>query len=675
MIKTSVFVIVLLLTSFLAYAQSESKTIVVNDTFEVKRLLQKSKNNFGRDPQNIINYAVQAIKLADSLEYKPGVAMGLKNIGIGFYFQTKHIEALDYWQKSLETYKLLGDEIGESNILSNIGAIYYDQGDYANGLKYYLQSLTLAEKTGNKLRILTALNNVAGIYKDKKSTNEKALNYFLKVLPLSEEIDDKNAISTAAANIGEIYFDNNNDSLALVFYKISQNAVNGPLIHNLIGRVYEREGKHILAISYHKRALALAEKVNNNQDVVQSLLNLGKSYISKQEIVSSIHHLKRAETLATQFQLNKELKEIYAFLALGYSKLDDFKKAYVYQNKFSNIKDTLYNIDSDKKLASLQFDYELLKKESEINLLTKDKELQETAILRQRWTILAILIGTLLILFSALYLYRTLNKLKSTQAQLIQSEKMASLGAFTAGIAHEIQNPLNFVNNFSELNTELIEEMNEEIEKGDLKEAKLIASDIKFNLEKINQHGTRASEIIKGMLQHSRARTGVSEQTDINALCNEFLKLSYHGQRAKDKAFNATFETDFDANLSKIDVIPQDISRVILNIINNAFYAVNEKSKNNIKDYQPKVNVSTNKIGDKIVIKVADNGPGMPKHIKDKIFQPFFTTKPTGQGTGLGLSLSYDIIKAHGGNLKVDTVPNQGTVFSINLPISSAQFR
>ncbi|MGB3079927.1 MAG: ATP-binding protein [Saprospiraceae bacterium] len=274
-----------------------------------------------------------------------------------------------------------------------------------------------------------------------------------------------------------------------------------------------------------------------------------------------------------------------------------------------------------------------------------------------------------------------LTELKSTQAQLIQSEKMASLGELTAGIAHEIQNPLNFVNNFSEVSSELIDEMNDELAKGELDEAKAIASDIKQNLEKINHHGKRADAIVKGMLQHSRSSSGVKEPTDINALADEYLRLAYHGLRAKDKSFNATMKTDYDESIGFINIIPQDIGRVILNLITNAFYAVSApkspKGDFLIPDivYQPTVTVTTKRksplgnLGAGVEISVKDNGPGIPKNVLDKIFQPFFTTKPTGQGTGLGLSLSYDIIKAHGGELNVNTKEGEYAEFIITLPI------
>jgi len=266
-----------------------------------------------------------------------------------------------------------------------------------------------------------------------------------------------------------------------------------------------------------------------------------------------------------------------------------------------------------------------------------------------------------------------LNELKATQAQLVQSEKMASLGELTAGVAHEIQNPLNFVNNFSDVNMELVDDIQKELNTGNTEEAVSILNNIKANLEKIAFHGRRAEAIVKGMLHHSRFNTGQRELTDINALANEFLRLSYHGLRAKDKTFNATLQTDFDPGLSsaagRINVVPQDMGRVLLNLFNNAFYAVNEKKKLSANSYQPIATVKTRKMNDKVEIIVSDNGNGIPQNIVDKIFQPFFTTKPSGQGTGLGLSLSYDIVKAHGGELKVQTKEGEGSEFVILLPV------
>ncbi|GAA4435307.1 hypothetical protein GCM10023188_27220 [Pontibacter saemangeumensis] len=266
---------------------------------------------------------------------------------------------------------------------------------------------------------------------------------------------------------------------------------------------------------------------------------------------------------------------------------------------------------------------------------------------------------------------KTLLDLKQTQQQLIQSEKMASLGQLTAGIAHEIQNPLNFINNFSDVNTDLIAEMKEEIGKGNFEEVKAIAGSLEENERKINDHGKRADAIVKSMLQHTGTRKGQKEPTNINGLCEEYLRLSFHGLRAKDKAFNAEIETDFDESIGRINVVPQEIGRVLLNLFNNAFYAVNEKQKLD-GTFKPTVTVATRIENGMAVIRVIDNGTGIPQHIVDKIFQPFFTTKPAGQGTGLGLSMSYDVVKAHGGAIKVETKEGQGSVFVVELPLKDA---
>jgi two-component system NtrC family sensor kinase len=267
-------------------------------------------------------------------------------------------------------------------------------------------------------------------------------------------------------------------------------------------------------------------------------------------------------------------------------------------------------------------------------------------------------------------LQRSLEELKATQTQLIQSEKMASLGELTAGIAHEIQNPLNFVNNFSEVSKELLLEMKEELDNGNLEEAMEIMQDIIQNLEKINHHGKRADGIVKGMLQHSRNSSNTKEPTNINALADEYFRLAYHGLRAKDKSFNATMVSDFDDKIGHVNVIPQDIGRVILNLITNAFYVVDEKKKAGIENYEPTVSIRTKKGIKNIEIQVTDNGNGIPEKILNKIFEPFFTTKPTGKGTGLGLSMSYDIItKGHGGELKVLTKEGEGTEFIVVLPV------
>ncbi len=315
---------------------------------------------------------------------------------------------------------------------------------------------------------------------------------------------------------------------------------------------------------------------------------------------------------------------------------------------------------ANRQQKTLEKEREKRRQEEELNKVIATRKVELEVLVKERTAELSM---------QTQELQHALAELRTTQDQLIQSEKLASLGELTAGIAHEIQNPLNFVNNFSEVSIELLEEMEEEMEKGDVKEASAISADIKQNLEKIRHHGKRADGIVKGMLQHSRNNSGERQLTDLNVLADEYLRLSYHGLRAKDKSFNATLTTHFQENLPKINIVPQDIGRVLLNLFNNAFYAVQQKQKTGEVNYKPEVTVDTSFTDTFLVIKVKDNGTGIPDSVKDKIMQPFFTTKPTGEGTGLGLSLSYDIVvKGHGGKIDIESEEGKGSVFVIELP-------
>jgi signal transduction histidine kinase len=380
------------------------------------------------------------------------------------------------------------------------------------------------------------------------------------------------------------------------------------------------------------------------------------------------------------------VKEIYRKIAESYFQLGDFENAYLNRVKYDEVKDSVAVSENMERITRLTNKLEFENKQALQNEAhEKSMAIQQAQIKREKITrnfslfgmFVAIVLGIIVFIrFTEKKklnkkLNTTLDNLRAMQTQLVHAEKMASLGELTAGIAHEIQNPLNFVNNFSDVSVDLIDEMNEEIDTGNTKEVKEISKDLRQNLEKISRHGKRASSIVKGMLEHSRAGDGHKEPTDIIALADEYLRLAYHGLRAKDKSFNADFKFEADESIPKINVIPQDIGRVLLNLINNGFYAVSAKASATVdSEYKPEVIVRTKKQDGKIEIRVKDNGGGIPESIKDKIFQPFFTTKPTGQGTGLGLSMSYDIItKGHGGELKVESIECEGTEFVIYLPL------
>jgi signal transduction histidine kinase len=454
-----------------------------------------------------------------------------------------------------------------------------------------------------------------------------------------------------------------------------------------MGVLYAEMGNNDTALKFYDASISNSHLSNDKLNLSMSQNKKAELYESIQKYDSGIYYARQSFDNAQSAYSKLLVLQSSSLLVKLYKEIHNVDSAFFFLNIATNMIDSLYGSEKFRKLQVMMLD----EQQHQQSLRQHEEQF------RNKIKFIALLSVLSIFLLLAFILFRnnrrkqkanillseqkskveeTLAKLKLTQAQLIQSEKMASLGELTAGIAHEIQNPLNFVNNFSEVNTELIAELKQELQTGNKEEAISIADDIKENEEKINLHGKRADAIVKGMLQHSRTSAGKKEPVYINALADEYLRLSYHGLRAKDKIFNATLETDFDKTLDeedgKINIVPQEIGRVLLNLFTNAFYAAPLPPEGGFKDpnyrHEPTIWVSTKKVGDKVLISVRDNGPGIPPKILDKIFQPFFTTKPAGEGTGLGLSLSYDIIKSHGGEITVKSEIGKGTVFCIELP-------
>ncbi|HWD86812.1 MAG TPA: ATP-binding protein [Mucilaginibacter sp.] len=444
------------------------------------------------------------------------------------------------------------------------------------------------------------------------------------------------------------------------------------------------------ARQYQKADSVLADGIKECQKTGEFLLNYfyvfsSQSNINQHRFKLAIAQAREATRLSVPLNDIACLQNAANLLNECYEKLGKPDSAYRYLKMKDSLNDVMQTHSNALDIQQSRFDQQLNQKEK---AATNEIQAQKS---RTRALVYVFVTGLVFLLVILIIQLRnskqkrkanevlrqqkekvenTLTELKSTQAQLVQREKMASLGELTAGIAHEIQNPLNFVNNFSDVNREMLSELEEELNKGDIEEAKAIAADIRQNSEKINHHGKRAEGIVKGMLEHSRASTGQKEPTDINALADEYMRLAYHGLRAKDKSFTSELVTDLSKTLPKVNVIPQDMGRVLLNLFNNAFYAVNQKTKTAGPDYKPIVELSTAKNNGHIEINVKDNGIGIPDAVKNKIMQPFFTTKPTGQGTGLGLSLAYDIVaKEHSGAIDVTSQEGEGSVFKIRLPI------
>ena len=467
------------------------------------------------------------------------------------------------------------------------------------------------------------------------------------------------------------------------------------------------------AMLYYRQGLLNAQMNHSTDGIQNGALALGKAELKLGLAESALEHLKYALQNSVNIKNYPLIRDAGELLNAFYFSKGDLKNAYYYSGIANAAKDSVSGVNKLRQIQSYQIE-EVIKQQQKLQEVERSRIQAEN---KYKSNSLMGLLGSFIVISSILFynfqrkksanqklaiqnreteiqklkVEQTLSRLQSTQAQLIHAEKMASLGELTAGIAHEIQNPLNFVNNFSDLNKEMLEEMKEELANStstglSAEQCQLtisIANDLIDNESKINHHGKRAESIVKGMLEHSRKSTGVKEPIDINKLCEEFVRLSYQGLRAKDKSFNCDYRLDLDLPL--VNVISQDIGRVIMNIVNNAFQATEQRITGEVEKgrrgteasglhsskspFLPLVKVATKNFSNKIEIRISDNGPGIPDTIKDKIFQPFFTTKPTGQGTGLGLSLAYDIVKAHGGSIEVKSVVEEGTEFIFQLPI------
>ena len=577
-------------------------------------------------------------------------------------------------QEGLRLSRAIKNPYGEAVSKMFIGMAFWGLQDYSKASQIAFENLELSESLKDNFTIGWCHILITNSSRDIGDYN-KAIKF-----------SDKNDYQI----LGSIYEEWNRLDSALFYL---QKASPSSYVFLMLGHTYSKLDSNKLAFGNYQKSISENINRNNLKDITDAYIGLAKLYEKEGKLDSCIYYAKKGYQIAQKASFSKWVFQTSVLLSGIYEKTN-ISESLNYLKLAMAAKDSMINLQKMSQYYSSEFSEDM--RQQKLQQTLEQSQLKY----KNRLKLYILFSGLLILLMVAVGLWRrniyrkksisllqkqkeeiqsTLTQLKSTQAQLIQSEKMASLGELTAGIAHEIQNPLNFVNNFSEVNKEMLEELKAErlkpkAERDDDLQNDLI-NNVIANEEKINHHGKRADAIVKGMLQHSQKSSGQKEQTDINALCDEYLRLSYHGLRAKDKSFNTDFKTEFDNSIGKINIIPQDIGRVLLNLFNNAFYTVTEKNAQHIEGYEPTVSVSTKLLnfplgdGGKVEIKVADNGNGIPQKVLDKIFQPFFTTKPTGQGTGLGLSLSYDIIKAHGGEIKVETKEGVGTIFIIRLSV------
>jgi len=587
------------------------------------------------NPDTCIYYGQKALTLARQIKFLRGEVAALNTIALALREKGELPKALELAMKG---YKIASSNhyIYETSLsLRRIGLVYMDLRDYPTCLQYLHRALQLSKSIQHKRGTTIECMNLGMTY-EYMSVLDSALYYIQQAEKGKEHIED-------------LYAE----------------------VNRVFGNIYAKKGDIKQASFYYRKGIAAGHVLNDFRTI--SFINSDAARMFKQinQTDSTIAYAKSGLHYGQLVSYKKGILFSSNILAEVYDSINP-KEALRYYKIASMAKDSLFGAGNIKTIQTLVAKEEANQKEMEGAKVAYENQVKQYGLLLG--------LGAFSIIAVVLYrsnrqkqktnkvLESTLADLKSTQSQLIQSEKMASLGELTAGIAHEIQNPLNFVNNFCDVNKELLIEMEGEIEKGNFAGIKGIIKDVISNEEKIGHHGKRADGIVKGMLQHSRSSSGIKEPTDINVLADEYLRLAFHGFRAKDNSFNVATKTDFDKTVGMVDVVPQDIGRVVLNLITNAFYTVSEKKKQSEDKYEPTVTLRTKRNDGNVFISIKDNGNGISAKVLEKVFQPFFTTKPTGQGTGLGLSLSYDIVKAHGGEIKIETIEGQFSEFTILLP-------
>lgn len=610
---------------------------------------------------------------------------------------SKPLTAMQYAQEGLKLAGRTGDQRGEARILNRIGTIFRLTANYDRSLEAHLQSVEVATANEDSDALARTYNNLGNLYSEQKNS-PKAIEYYRQTAHLASQLGNLSLQRIVRSNIGSEYAILNRLDSALIYAQTAYQdalrlkAPDRQIELMILANIHKRMNRHPQALLYYRQSIPMSVAVKNDRTLSQTYLEMAEVFRAVQQTDSAVGYAEKSLKLAQSAAMPTTVQKAGVLLSELYEGADP-RRSLGYLKLASTTKDSLVNEEKVKSFQNIEF--------SEKMRLDDAVRLEENYRTRITLYLLAAGLGALLLIAAILYrnnrqkqkanrLLQTqrdeiaaqrqkaeqaLTELKATQAQLIQKEKLASLGELTAGIAHEIQNPLNFVNNFSEVSVELMAEQKEALINGETEEAVLIANDLTENLRRIHQNGQRASNIVRGMLEHSRASTGERQLTNLNALCEEYLRLACHGLRgsegrppgdpANDKSapadqFNVTMETDFDPSLEPVNLVGQDIGRVLLNLLNNAFYAIQQRAKKGEAGYVPTVWVSTAQTGYGVEIRVRDNGAGMSETVRAKVFQPFFTTKPTGEGTGLGLSLSYDIItKGHGGTLEVTSVESE----------------
>jgi len=651
--KKFIYLVILLSRLHAVNAQPDSlKHVLAETNADPVRLTCLGKLSYDyiySNPDSAAKYVQQFILLAQQMKSDSALSAAYQAYGEFYSITGNYPQALEQWLKSLQIAERAKSHLLVDKATLNLSRSYADQGDYERSIK-----LARAVMKDYNRRFTPTL-------RPYKLISDTSLFYYFIVSNLAHVYEAADHLDSALKYV-RIY---ESISRKLFGYKPSPVAF-------VYGNIYSKKIDYPLAMRYYHEGMAQATLGHVPKDYIDNAYGISKAFEKMNRPDSAIYYAERILRVADTARYPLMQMNALKLLANTFKAQGNTDSATKYFELATLTQDSIFNRDKSVQMQNLTFNEQL--RQEDIR-----EESRKRTYRSQVYSLIAGVVGLGIV---SLILYRNnkqkqkakiqiehaYSQLKNTQTQLIQSEKMASLGQLTAGIAHEIENPLNFVNNFSEVNKDLLIEMTNEITKGNYNEVSSIAQDIIHNDEKIIFHGKRADSIVRSMLQHSRTSSGLKELTDINALTDEYVRLAYHGLRANDNSSRTKVETNFDHRVREINVIRQDVGRVILNLINNAFYAVSEKQKQSRNGYEPRVSIVTKRDKEMIEIMVKDNGNGVPRKILDKIFQPFFTTKPTGQGPGLGLSLAYDIVRAHGGEIRVETQEGKGSQFIIELP-------
>lgn len=682
------------------------------DTTRVRRLRALALEIKAANVQEAIQLNRQALTLARQLTDFSGEGQALLELSNLHRRQADYVAARRYAQQALQLYTRQANPRGQGKAWMQISTLDKVQGNLAAALAAAFKGMTVAEQVGD-LQTKTRLQYLVGNVYHQMRNHTEALPVLKSALKIGHQTGDHQLVLSALSDLGDTYQMLKKWPQALSYYQwalqLSRQVGDkqGEAgFETSLAEVYGLQGNQDEALSHGLRARQLIRDAHDGYTLPLLELALARAYLLANQTDSVITLAEHALLLSQQSRSNASIRKASDLLAEAYAQRRNFEQAYRYRNLHMAYNDSLSGEDTQRRTSALRYGYELNRKKAQIDLLNKDRQLQTQKAERRRQQLIGLLAGLLGVLLVAVLLLRNiylkqrtnrhlnqknqeiaahrddldqaLTELRATQEQLVQHEKLASLGQLTAGVAHEIQNPLNFITNFSDLGVELTTELQEELAKEQLSERgretiEELLRDLAHNQLSINQHGRRADRIVKSMLEHSRASSGQPQPTDLNALTEECVRLAHYSWQAANKDSQITLTTEFAPQLPSLKVVPQDLSRVLINLLSNAFYAVGEKRRQLGEGFQPEVTIRTQQTAKDVRIQVRDNGNGIPAAVREKIFEPFFTTKPTGEGTGLGLSLSYDIItKGHRGTLRMETQEGQYTEFTICLPTVAA---